>query len=153
VGALLVGVESGMDRGVEVVRVERSDEFVALELRPDGILQLGEDDRDALGVEIVVEGEQHVGCRRVDVGDRLGGDDDPAGWRIRRREMAQVLTDVRALAKSNGASNRKITGPEVRDDELTQGDRRQAGALSQSCSELRIESAKLALAEVCIQPG
>jgi len=68
VPSVLVRVNSGMDRGIEVAGVESPDQLVALELRSDRVLELGEDDRDALGVEFFVEGEQHVGGGCVDVG-------------------------------------------------------------------------------------
>ena len=36
---------------------------------------------------------EHVGGGRVDVGDRLGGDDDPARARVGRRERADVVAE------------------------------------------------------------
>src|SRR4051812_46136313 len=81
--ALAEVVERGIERRVEVLRVKGSDQFVALELCAHGILQLGEHKRRPGRVQLFVEVREHVGGCRVDVGDRLGRDDDPARAWIR----------------------------------------------------------------------
>jgi hypothetical protein len=65
-----------------VIRIEWTDEFVALEHRSDGILEFGEYERNATGVEFLVEIDEHVGGSGVDVGHWLSSNEEPArSWR------------------------------------------------------------------------
>ena len=61
--------------------------------------------------EVLVEVSQHVGGGGVDVGDRLGRDDDPRRRRSAAASARICSRNVRALAKNSGASKRKITQP------------------------------------------
>lgn len=47
---LTKGVDRGVDGGEEVIWIEGADEFVALELRSDMVLEFGEHEGDAPGV-------------------------------------------------------------------------------------------------------
>src|SRR5450755_4431528 len=81
-GLLTEGGQSGVYGGEEVLGVQGPDQLVALEFRTNGILELGEHERGAVGVELFVEVSEHVGRGGVDVGDRLGGDEDPLRPRV-----------------------------------------------------------------------
>src|ERR1700744_425266 len=72
-------VEGGVEGGEEVVRAERTDQLVALELGTDGTLELGEHERRPGGVELCVELGERVRGGGVDVGDRLGGGSERRG--------------------------------------------------------------------------
>jgi hypothetical protein len=56
-------------------------ELVAFELCPYGVFELGEHEGGAACVDLLIELEQHVSRRGVDVCDRLGRDHDPAWLR------------------------------------------------------------------------
>jgi hypothetical protein len=58
---LTEGIDRGIEGGEEVIRIEWADEFVALELRSDGVLEFGEHKRGATGVEFLVEVADHAG--------------------------------------------------------------------------------------------
>jgi hypothetical protein len=67
-------------------------EVIAAQPISHRILEFGERELDARGIELVVEAANGFGCGRVDVGDRLGCDDNPcqlagaATARIRSRQ-------------------------------------------------------------------
>ena len=69
----------------EVVRVDGAGQLVALDLLAHRVLHLGEDQRDPALVQPRVQVLEHVRGRRVDVRDRLGGDDDPPQRRVAPR--------------------------------------------------------------------
>ncbi len=77
----------------EMGRVEVPDQLVALELAADRVLQLREDERGPLGVQLLIELVEHVRRRRVDVGDRLGGQDDPAGPGLRACQAPHLVAE------------------------------------------------------------
>ena len=61
---LAEGVDRGIEGGEEVIWIERADQFVALELLSDGVLESGEHEGSATGVEFLVEVGEHVGRDR-----------------------------------------------------------------------------------------
>src|SRR6266700_862503 len=69
-GLLTEGVDRGVEGGKEVIWIEGANEFVALELRSDRVLEFGEHEGGAVGVEFLVEVGEHIGCGGVDVGAR-----------------------------------------------------------------------------------
>ena len=96
------GLDGAVKGREEVRRVQRPDQLVALELDPHRVLELGEHERDARVVQLLVEIGEHVGRGGVDVGDRLRGNHDPArrvSARARRRIWSRK---VRAFAKNSG---------------------------------------------------
>jgi len=79
---LTEGIDRGIEGGEEVIRIEWADEFVALKLRSDRILEFGEDEGRATGVEFLVEVSEHVSGSGINVGHWLSGDENPArSWR------------------------------------------------------------------------
>ena len=81
-----------------------------------GPLHLGEQEPDAVCREVVVELDELVDRRRVDVGDGLGREDHgvhagPAAFTRERTQSSKVAP----LAKNSGASNRTMTMPGMRD--------------------------------------
>lgn len=73
------GVGRLFDGGEEVAGAELGEQAVALAAVLHRSLHLGEEQVHPLAGQFRVEREQHVGDGGVDVGDRLGGDHDPAG--------------------------------------------------------------------------
>jgi hypothetical protein len=83
------------------------DEAVADELVLDRALQLREREVDPLLPELVGGLGEGVGRGRVDVGERLGRDDDAADRRRCRRDRTQqARRNTSTLAKKSGASRR-----------------------------------------------
>ena len=93
--------------------IDRPRELVAFDLRPHGILHLGEHQGNPLAVELLVQLLEHVGCRRVDVCDGLCGHHDPAGRWVLAASARTCSRNARALAKNSGASNRKTLRPSI----------------------------------------
>ena len=85
-----------------MILVERADELVTLELGPYGILELGEDKGGAARVDLLVELEEHVGSRGVNVRDRLGRDHDPARLRLAAREPADLVAEGPRVREQQG---------------------------------------------------
>ena len=73
--------------------IERADQLVAFELRADRILELRKYQRDAVCIELRIEVLEHVSGGRVDVGNRLGRDDDPAGCRLRGGQVSNLVAE------------------------------------------------------------
>src|SRR5580693_3581037 len=69
--------DGGCDRREEVVWVDRAGEPVAFDLPPYWVLEFGEHQADALGVQRLVELGQHIGGGGVHVGHWLRRDEDP----------------------------------------------------------------------------
>src|SRR5580693_887269 len=69
--------DGGCDRREEMVWVDGAREPVALDLPPYRILEFGEHQADALGVQCLVEFGQHIGGGGVHVGHWLRRDEDP----------------------------------------------------------------------------
>ncbi len=101
-GLLAEGVERGVEGGEEVIWIEGADEFVALELRSDRVLEFGEHEGGATGVEFLVEGGEHVGGGGVDVGDRLCGDEDPVRWWRGLCEAADLVAEGAGVSEEQG---------------------------------------------------
>src|SRR5580704_11862942 len=59
-GFLAEGGHGGFDGGVEVVRVDGAGQAVAFGLAPHRVLELGEEQADAVGVQRLVEFFEHV---------------------------------------------------------------------------------------------
>ena len=72
-----IALDGGIDSRKEMVGVNGAGEFVPLDLLADRVLQLREYQRDPPLVQPDVQRLKHVRGRRVDVRDRLRGDDDP----------------------------------------------------------------------------
>ena len=101
-GLLAEGVDRGVKGGEEVIRIEGADEFVALELRSDRVLEFGEHEGGAVGVEFLVEVGEHVGGGGVDVGDRLCGDEDPARSWLGGCEAAHLVAEGAGVGEEQG---------------------------------------------------
>ena len=101
-GLLTEGVERGVEGGEEVIWIEGADEFVALELRSDRVLEFGEHEGGAVGVEFLVEVGEHVGGGGVDVGDRLCGDEDPVRWWLGCCEAADLVAEGAGVCEEQG---------------------------------------------------
>jgi hypothetical protein len=79
---LAEGVDRGVEGGEEMIRIEGADQIVALELRSDRVLEFGEHEGGAVGVEFLVEVGEHISGGGVDVGHWLCSDEDPVrSWR------------------------------------------------------------------------
>ena len=76
-----IGVDRGADRREEGLGPERIDQAVPPQAVLDRILELGEAQADATGLEGGDEFGQRVGGGHVDVGDGFGGDHHAAGRR------------------------------------------------------------------------
>ena len=53
-------------------------------------------------MELADQLEEHVGCRGVDVGDRLGSDQDPAWLRVGRGHPADLVPEVARVGEQEG---------------------------------------------------
>ena len=101
-GLLTEGVDRGVEGGEEVIWIEGANEFVALELRSDRVLEFGEHEGGAVGVEFLVEVGEHIGGSGVDVGDRLCGDEDPARSWLGGCEAAHLVAEGAGVGEEQG---------------------------------------------------
>jgi hypothetical protein len=101
-GLLTEGVDRSVKGGEEVIWIKGADEFVALELRSDRVLEFGEHQRGAVGVEFFVEAGEHVGGGGVDVGHRLGGDEDPVRSWLGGCEAADLVAEGAGVGEEQG---------------------------------------------------
>jgi hypothetical protein len=96
-GLVAEGGDGGFDSREEMARVDRAGEPVTLDLAPHRVLELGEDQADALGVQRFVEFFQHIGCGGVHVGHRFRGDHDPGGRRVGPGQPPDLVAERLAL--------------------------------------------------------
>ncbi len=101
-GLLTEGVDRGVEGGEEVIWIEGADQFVALELFSDRVLEFGEHEGDATGVEFLVEVGKHVSGGGIDVGDRLCGDEDPVRSWLGGCEAADLVTEGTGVGEEQG---------------------------------------------------
>jgi hypothetical protein len=81
------------DRRVEMARVDRPGQPVTLDLAPHRVFELGEHQAGTARVQRLVEFFEYVGGGRVDVSQRLGGDQDPGGRRIGLSEPPDLVAE------------------------------------------------------------
>src|SRR6266571_5171175 len=101
-GLLTEGVDRGVEGGKEVIWIGGANEFVALELRSDRVLEFGEHEGGVVGVEFLVEVGEHVGGGGVDVGDRLCGDEDPVRLWLGGCETADLVAEGAGVGEEQG---------------------------------------------------
>ena len=101
-GLLTEGVDRRIKGGEEVIRIESADQVVALELRSDRILEFGEYEEGATGVEFLVEVCEHVGGSGVDVGHRLCSDQDPERSWLGGCEAADLVAEGAGVGEEEG---------------------------------------------------
>jgi hypothetical protein len=99
---LTEGVDRGLEGGEEVLWIEGADELVALELLSDRVLEFGEHEGDAVGIQFLVEISEHVGSSGINVGHRLSGNDNPAWFWLGRSEVANLITKGAGVGEEQG---------------------------------------------------
>ena len=95
-------VDRGVESGEEVIWIEGADQFVALELRSDRVLEFGEHEGGALSVEFLVEIGEHVGGGGVDVGHRFCGDEDPLWSWLYGCEATDLVAEGAGVSEEQG---------------------------------------------------
>ncbi len=99
---LTESVDRGVEGEEEVIWIERADEFIALELLSDMVLEFGEHEGGATGVEFLVELGEHVGGGGIDVGHRLCGDENPARSWLGSCEAADLIAKGAGIGEEQG---------------------------------------------------
>lgn len=115
VGSTVESVDRGFDGGIEVRPVESITDAEPDQLVFDRSLHLGEDQLNCFAREVIIEIDEFVYGRRVEIGDGFGGDDDPFGrGRCIGDDRANVFVEDLSVGEEQGASNRTSTRPAMR---------------------------------------